>query len=349
MESERNVIILAREDYGFEWARVELGGKHKAAIVACLGALQCTVVIAGIHLTAGRAPPIMEKKREEISALLAYLRLHHQSDEWVIMGDTNWPDSEQCPLEEEFIDVSFMAGLETYEPTANSLAAATARESREPQRYDRIFIKRGSKLSIIPESTQLFGLPHTGGAPASDHWGLKSAVNLDSTFKPLTTITPVISVSVPLLSLLPTTITDAELHNFCAQFDYVPSDAQNAMFKRAVDTLDTFLFNLSSPLVVDSDLNSHTSAVRLVASPVGSYALGCHHPASDVDCVVVGNINPRTFWKLMRRKIRSSVGDVSSIRLRRFVGDASVQIMELEVHGMKMDIQYCPAGRLIDW
>ena len=35
MESERNIIILARENFGFKWVRVELGGKHKAAVVAC--------------------------------------------------------------------------------------------------------------------------------------------------------------------------------------------------------------------------------------------------------------------------------------------------------------------------
>ena len=37
------------------------------------------------------------------------------------------------------------------------------------------------------------------------------------------------------------------------------------------------------------------------------------------------------------------------VRLRRFVKDASVQMMELDVNGIKMDVQYCPAGKLIDW
>ena len=149
-------------------------------------------------------------------------------------------------------------------------------------------------------------------------------------------------------------MTDAELHDLCAEFGCFPSDAQNITLKLAIDALRALLSSLSSPAsIANSDLGSPpsmtTSAVRLVASPVGSYAIGCHDPASDVDCVVVGNISPVTFWKLMRCKIRFTAGATGPIRLRRFVRDASVQMMELDVLGVKMDIQYCPAGKLLDW
>jgi hypothetical protein len=37
------------------------------------------------------------------------------------------------------------------------------------------------------------------------------------------------------------------------------------------------------------------------------------------------------------------------VRLRRFVKDASVQMMALDVDGVKIDLQYCPAGKLVEW
>jgi len=51
----------------------------------------------------------------------------------------------------------------------------------------------------------------------------------------------------------------------------------------------------------------------------------------------------------MRWKIRAAIVGADAVQLRRFVKDASVQMMELEIHDVKMDIQYCPAGKLIDW
>jgi endonuclease/exonuclease/phosphatase family metal-dependent hydrolase len=345
MESERNVVLLAREDYGFTWARVELGGKHKTAIVACLRTPRGMVVIAGVHLSAGRAAPIMQKKKEELSTLILYLQQHYATDEWIIVGDMNWPDSEQLP-QDELIDVWTLTGGGTYDPTTNSLAAASARESRESQRYDRILIKRGGTLLAPVESLELFGMPMADAGPPSDHWGLKAVVHIGAVSYSYSTIVPATD-AVP-LTLLPTTLTEAELHDLCVKHGCFPSIAEDNALKRAVETLRAFVSDVSSPTPI-TDFIANSSVVRLIVAPVGSYAMGYHNPGSDVDCVVIGNINHGTFWNLMRWKIRATVGDSSSVQLRRFVKDASVQMMELEVHGIKMDVQYCPAGKLIDW
>jgi endonuclease/exonuclease/phosphatase family metal-dependent hydrolase len=344
MESERNVILLAREDYGFEWIRIELGGKHKAAVVAWLHTPHAVVVIAGVHLSKGRAAPALQKKREELSALVAYLHLHHAADEWIIVGDTNWPDSEPLPLEDELTDVWTSPGVSTYDPTTNSLAAATALESWEPQRYDRILIKRSGSLSVPPESLELFGLPPVGTGPPSDHWGLKATVQVGAAS---TAPTAPATDGIP-ITLLSTSLADAELRDFCAQHDCFPSIAQDHALKCAVETLRAFVLDVSSPAPAIDSLNI-SSVVRFVVAPVGSFAMGYHNPGSDVDCIVVGNINPGTFWSLMRWKIRAAVGGTGDVQLRRFVKDASVQMMELAVHGVKMDLQYCPAGKLIEW
>lgn len=57
----------------------------------------------------------------------------------------------------------------------------------------------------------------------------------------------------------------------------------------------------------------------------------------------------------MRSKLRVSTS--GSIRLRRFVKDAAVQMLELEVEvgsgvtldAIKVDLQYSPAGSLVNW
>lgn len=350
MESERNVVLLAREEFGFEWTSVDLGTKHKEAVVAHLRMRRGSVAIAGIHLTAGRASMALEKKSQEITNLVAYLQSHHSAHDWIVMGDTNWPDSEPFPFEEELTDVWSDPGGGTYDPTTNSLAAATARESRGPQRYDRIFVRTNGLLSVVGDSSQIFALPLPNAGPASDHWGLKSRVQFNSSAGLPSVPTADDSIILPILDPIPTNVTDKELHDVCADHGCLTSDAQNTVFKHSVETLRQFIFHLST-----HDLTSDTSSqppavssiVKFVLAPVGSYAMGYHTPESDIDCVVVGNINPMTFWNLMRSKINSH-GTVDSIRLRRFVKDASVQMMELEVLGVKMDVQYCPAGWLID-
>lgn len=352
MESERNVVLLAREDFGFEAVRVELG-THKAAFVARLHTACGILAIVGIHLTAGRAAPILQKKRQELSTLLAYLRLHHASDEWAVIGDTNWPDSEPFPFEDKLADVWNMTGGGTYDPTTNILAAATTHDSRSPQRYDRILLKRGGVLSAVERDLRLFGLPSPGQGPASDHWGVAATLAVQD---PLIALAPKQTAPVPSLSILPTSLNNVELHNLCAEHSCFPSDDHNQKLAHAVTTLRNLLSNTSpSAPAPDSDTpkpatSPNASVVRLVVAPVGSFAMGYHNPGSDVDCVVVGNINPGTFWSLVRWKIRITAPNAAeTVRLRRFVKDASVQMMELEVDGVKMDIQYCPAGKLIDW
>ena len=350
MASERNVVLLARDAFGFEWTSVDLGTKHKEAVIAHLRTRNGSVAIAGIHLTAGRASMVLKKKIQEITNLVAYLRSHFAAQEWIVMGDTNWPDSEPFPLQEELTDVWFDLGGETYDPITNSLAATTSRESRGPQRYDRILVKASGCLSVVADSPQLFALPLPNAGPASDHWGLKVRLQFSSLAK-LSSM-PIVddSVALSILDPISTTVTNKELHDVCDDHRCLPSDAQNTVFKQSVETLRQFVSHVSirGPTTdTSSESPAASSIVSLVLAPVGSYAMGYHTPESDIDCVVVGNISPMTFWNLMCSKI-NSYGTIDSIRLRRFVKDASVQMMELDVCGVKMDVQYCSAGKLID-
>jgi len=117
-----------------------------------------------------------------------------------------------------------------------------------------------------------------------------------------------------------------------------------------------FLINGASPQPPLDDAITSSSAsptptpipaVRLVVVPVGSFAMGYHTADSDVDCFVIGNINTQTFWRLIRWQIRAA-GNEHCVKLRRFVKDTLVQMMVLDVDGVEIDLQYCPAAKLAD-
>jgi 2'-5' RNA ligase/endonuclease/exonuclease/phosphatase family metal-dependent hydrolase len=360
MESERNVVMLAKEEFGFEWVRLELGGKHKACVIAHLRLSDSQhdkpIVIAGVHLTAGRTPLTLDKKRDEIAKLLTYLRLHQGEDDWIIIGDVNWPSDKDFPGKDVLVDVwaeTIGEGGATYDPTSNPLAAATARESRTPERYDRIFVKKGGRLVVGLEGLALFGMPGKEGRVGSDHWGLKAVFQFNDRQASQAndaeaSRTPAFA---PTLELLPTNLGDDQLQEFCAEKGCIPSEARNGELQNAVNTLRGFLTNTSSPStqsVANDDITTLPSVVRLVVVPVGSFAIGYHTTNSDVDCVVIGNINSQTFWSLVRWKIHVA-GSSGRVKLRRFVKDALVQMMELDVEGIKIDLQYCPAAKLVEW
>jgi hypothetical protein len=84
------------------------------------------------------------------------LRLHHRDDEWIIAGDFDWPNSEPLFETNEIVDVWSVEGSETYDPKTNAFTA-TAREIQTPPTYERIFIKRDGRLSVVSDGLRLFG------------------------------------------------------------------------------------------------------------------------------------------------------------------------------------------------
>ncbi|HEV7738577.1 MAG TPA: nucleotidyltransferase domain-containing protein, partial [Chlamydiales bacterium] len=98
------------------------------------------------------------------------------------------------------------------------------------------------------------------------------------------------------------------------------------------------------------------SVVKFEAVPVGSYGLGTATESSDIDVLVVGNISPSTFWSLFRlllhkyiSKQKESVEDgLPAIKLKRFVKEAAVPMMELMVGDMPVDLQYCSAPGVLE-
>ncbi|KAJ7123747.1 hypothetical protein C8R44DRAFT_875908 [Mycena epipterygia] len=336
LENERNILILSR--FPFSWSKLDVGGKHKPAILASFtNSTGGHLIVAAVHLTAGRTGSYLSQKTAEMSSLVSHLQENYSKADWIIAGDTNWPETEHStPADELFED----AGLTvphgpTYDPDKNHLASVTVRHSTEPQRYDRIYVKREGDWSVA--ETRLFG---DGPDPASDHYGLCVALR------------PRIDAEVPsaedsgttpatLYPLPPTgNLTTQELLELAEARSWLPSAEYETKMSAVVPLLRTVL---CPPTTADS---SSASNVQIHIECIGSYALGVHTCDSDVDCLAVGNVSSTTFWELARARIRSVMAKGMDIKLRRFVKDANVQSMDLEVGGVRVDMQYCPARNL---
>jgi endonuclease/exonuclease/phosphatase family metal-dependent hydrolase len=333
-ENERNILILSK--YSFTWSKLEIGGKHKPALlVTFLGADSKSLNLAVIHLTAGRTTSTIVQKTAELEALMTHIRAQEGEGDWIVLGDTNWPSTHPTtPLDALFEDAASEDPKATFDPNINSLAAQTAREDRLPQRYDRIYLKKGSRLH--PSSVLLFG--KEGVVPPSDHWGL--FVEFEP--KPAKRETDTLAMSDSYASLPGTHLSAGELQAVCDAHQWLPSVDQEGKFSAALRAI----LNLFLPLPATS--TTPTSVVKIRIEPVGSYALRVHTSDSDLDCLAVGNISAATFWGVARTRLRTQATQGGIVKLRRFVKDAIVQMMELEVDGIKVDLQYCAAARLVD-
>jgi hypothetical protein len=134
-------------------------------------------------------------------------------------------------------------------------------------------------------------------------------------------------------------LTDADLEDYCVRSGLTSSAEENTQRAECFVKLQQCL---------TSHLGAESTGLRFVVQPVGSFALGIHSSQSDLDCTVIGNLPPPTFWQyiLERIQIQQGVGE-RSIQVIRFIKDATVKVLELLVDGIKMDVQYCCAPGVV--
>jgi len=344
----RNLVFLGKSAAPISWEHVTLADKKKPVALARIQHSNGQrTIVAGVHLSAGYEPSILIKREKELQALAAYLQQRHVNDTTIILGDFNAQPGDSIPLESgSFIDaweqVDASAATEaTFDPSQNELAAHTARRfSVESRRYDRIYVQsRGVEVLGFAR----FGIPAAGHAPASDHWGVSALLKLGSSPAPAdeNESTPVAAVGGELAAVQPANLTDAQLAD--AVQDQTPSPADRLRRAAAVTRLRNILSG-------NGPVTAEPSVVRLRLVPVGSFSLEVDIVSSDVDCLVIGNISPNAFWSLARHCIKTQSDDdgVPQVKLRRFVNEAAVPMMQLEVDGIAMDMQYSCAPHIAE-
>ncbi|CEN62964.1 hypothetical protein ASPCAL09592 [Aspergillus calidoustus] len=234
----------------------------------------------------------------------------------------------------------------TFDPSRNELAARIAGQSfhSRPQRYDRIMV-RGEGIDVA--SFNMFGVPDEGEGEAalgSDHWGIRAVLDLNSPKQPHTD-TPLSKKSIA-IAPAPESLSSEHLMNCLREAGAFPAPDEITHRHETIAHLRAFVNERDPNLSSDTRLTLSFPVV-----PVGSYGLGVWTSSSDIDLLAIGTVSPRTFFALMISKIRraaQSPETESEIRLLRKVSAASGTMLELQVRGIRIDLQYCPATRVAE-
>ncbi|KAI5866744.1 hypothetical protein GGS23DRAFT_285456 [Durotheca rogersii] len=238
----------------------------------------------------------------------------------------------------------------TFDPTINNLAADSVRGDFEkrPQRYDRILAKVQGALDIM--SFSMFGQSMGTLQPlstiskdgdgsrgslsyGSDHWGIRCSFNICSE-TPAQLAEHANSVPV---KFKPASGTLADISQLTACL------SNHSVFPSEVDaTLRETALKLLREVLIQREGAQTRGLPPLVIVPVGSYGLGVWTASSDIDCLCIGSISSNTFFALAIQRLRAAAQQ--GVKILRRVDANSGTMLELEVGGIKMDLQYCPAG-----
>ena len=385
LPSLRNIVMLSK--WAFSWSLLPFHRRHKGALIARFDCIRkqddqksLPLIVCGIHLTCGMTDGAVAAKRVQLHRLKNYLTQQYPSNPWIIAGDFNVTTSShtiqtafkdraisnsthespiriQAMLEEVGMIDAWKVGHyserstshnrihpgeegATFDPSSNELAAATSGSSQNrPQRYDKILVKPAGLLGVY--KFNMFGFPmlDASGAMrvASDHWGIRATLNVYKEAEMEVLKQHPIEIQKPQSSLNE----GPGLSEVLSAHGMIRSEQEVKARAEAIALIKTVVLGSAD------DEDTIRSAVPMVLVPVGSYALGAWTTSSDIDCLCIGSISSKTFFKLARQRIVKASSSFE-IRLLRRVEANTGTMLELLVNGIKMDLQYCPAAKIVE-
>ena len=383
LPSLRNIVVLSK--WPFEWKLLPFPRKHKNAMIAVFENLLSgpPLVIGGVHLTCGLTDGSVAAKKVQVQVLTKYLTRTYSDSPWIIAGDFNLVTSTytiDTALKDKSITNETYATLSaiedtlsgnglldawsttsaesnitssddlfpgeegaTFDPRSNILAAGTSgTSSNRPQRYDRILIR--PQDTLYASEFNHFGLPEEVSGRqlvASDHSGVRASMRL---LEPVSAISPEhreLLAALPVYhQQAPPSMTDDEAVSMLATHRMFPTDEEAQQREAAFTLLKQIVLGETE------DGDSSSPDIPLVMVPVGSYALGAWTWDSDIDCLCIGTISSKTFFKLARQRLQRA--ENPDVRIMRKVEAGTGTMLELSVNGIAMDLQYCPAARVVE-
>ncbi|UKZ73455.1 hypothetical protein TrVFT333_001102 [Trichoderma virens FT-333] len=232
----------------------------------------------------------------------------------------------------------------TFDPISNSLAAASigAGGSR-PQRYDRILVTKSAQLQ--PYGFNMFGQVMdaneiTSQDPASDHWGIRCLLVPSPPNAGVESSSNSKFQGISLRKAALTLGSFDELKDSLVSNGQFPTASDAELRQEAIALLQRTLLE-NDTTAAEAEKRSH---VQLVLIPVGSFGLGVWTSLSDIDCLCVGNISSKTFFSLAVQKLKKA--STSGIKILRRVMANTGTMLELEIHGIRFDLQYCAAAAI---
>lgn len=239
----------------------------------------------------------------------------------------------------------------TFDPTVNTLAESIVGSgfNMRPQRYDRILVRGEGLLKVSRFNKFGFITEETGSTTksqsthfASDHWGIRCILKIgNQTSQQLSN--DIASQVVPVhLEAATGALADVRsLKESLQHLGCLPEVEEVRMRESALELLGKVILENSSANDVSSRYNA-----PFIITPVGSYGLGVWTSSSDIDCLCIGPVSANTFFALASHRLRKAAD--KGIKLLRRVKAHSGTMLELEVLGVKMDLQYCGATRVAE-
>ncbi|KAK4217804.1 hypothetical protein QBC37DRAFT_413975 [Rhypophila decipiens] len=264
------------------------------------------------------------------------------SDAWTVsrseMGDVSYTDYEQDESQNLFEGEQGA----TYDPLRNEVAAEMVGSgfNNRPQRIDRVLVRGGKLLEIARFNKFGFlrGEENASHSFGSDHWGVRCVLKLhpddmvDSSQHLKALVVPVHLQKAPTPSL---SHPDSAKGCLADLGGVLPDDAESSKRKTALEMLKRVL------------LDSAAEHATVVVVPVGSYALGVWTSSSDMDILCIGPFSSTTFFALATQRLKKAASSQEKdIRILRRVKANTGLMLELQVNGIKTDLQYCPAGAI---
>ena len=343
------------------------------------------LMVAGVHLSAGLTDGSVAAKKSQLQNLVAHLKRSYPNSPWIIAGDFNLPTSRYTIDEavkqkgiafetshalesiEVFLSenglndtwaVSKIEGLEagadhhdddlfegeegaTFDARENPLAAYSSGSSENrPQRYDRIFVRQHDRMQLT--GFNQFARPEVlkdTVSVASDHYGVRAVFDLQlDTDHQASSVPDALPRLVPHKYAPPELSLNGELTEVISKRASLPTASDREHYKGAFDLL-------KEVVIGSAEGDESTSEIPLIVIPVGSYALNVWTQESDIDCLCIGTISSKTFFQLVRQRIRKA--ESRGVRLVRKVEANTGTMLELLVNGISVDLQYCPAANIV--
>jgi endonuclease/exonuclease/phosphatase family metal-dependent hydrolase len=346
------------------------------------------LIVAGIHLTCGLTDGSVAANKNQLNNLTNYLAQHHHGQPWIIAGDFNLTTStytintaltnkyistqttvtlasmERALSDLGLLDAWAVARIEaaddlsgdavealyhgeegaTFDLRNNSLAPATSGTSNNrPQRYDRILARPQNMLQNVHFNR--FGFPQEiDGVPvvASDHLGVRVTMKL---LDGIIDKNELESDMMRTFNMQCKRATEdmADISSLSAALSIhrlFMSEEEVQHRRQAFQVLKQVILGTSN------DDDSGLPEIPMVLVAVGSYALGVDTLESDIDCLCIGAISSKTFFKLARQRLVKA--ESRGIRILRKVEANTGTMLELSINGIAMDLQYCPAARVVE-
>ena len=386
LPSLRNVVVISKWPFRWELVPFHRRHKGAVIAVFNTITPSDSLVVAGVHLTCGLTDGSVAAKKVQVQNLIGHLTRQYSAYPWIIAGDFNiatsahtinnalknksissqtgstLADIESLLCSNGLLDSWTVAQAEqisdegsdgtdelfegeagaTFDPRNNILAAATSGTSQNrPQRYDRILFRPQDVLRVT--NFNAFGLPVDANGTSvvpSDHYGVRALLQISK---------PTEQLSLDHQEIIEGLKIELQHAPNLAAHDMASLLTRHYMFLTEEETSRRReAFALLKEVVLGSSRigDLATTDIPLVMVTVGSYAMQVDTSGSDIDCLCIGTISSKTFFKLARQRLHKA--ESQGIRILRKVEASTGTMLELSVNGVAFDLQYCPAARVVE-